>query len=90
MSRLAVESAGGEDWVQMVGNGKVSILYSCASCGAAPLRMNGWVRAKKSTRNDWFCAKCGDRWTHAAADSERWLLLWVNGMDSDDDREEGW
>eukprot|EP00971_Amphidinium_carterae_P097646 1932356-Amphidinium_carterae.1 len=58
LARLSAEFAGGEDWVSMVGNGRVSILYSCPACLCAPLRMNGWVRGRKSTRNDLFCPKC--------------------------------
>eukprot|EP00971_Amphidinium_carterae_P252367 5010372-Amphidinium_carterae.1 len=66
LARMAAEFAGGEDWVSMVGNGRVSIMYSCLWCKCAPLRMNGWVRAKKQRRSDWFCPEFVDKWTHCA------------------------
>eukprot|EP00971_Amphidinium_carterae_P146568 2904987-Amphidinium_carterae.1 len=75
LARMAAEFVDGEDWVSMVGNGRVSIMYSCPWCKCAPLHMNGWVRAKKQRRLDWFCPKCVDKRTHGAGDSSRWILI---------------
>eukprot|EP00971_Amphidinium_carterae_P211806 4202905-Amphidinium_carterae.1 len=77
----------------MVGNGRVSILYSCPSCLCAPLRMNGWVRGRKSTRSDWFCPRCVNKWTHAGGNATRWILVWEDEFDWDDcedQRGPGW
>eukprot|EP00971_Amphidinium_carterae_P319578 6351703-Amphidinium_carterae.1 len=68
-------------------------MFSCPNCKCAPLRMNGWVRAKKSTRSDWFCPKCREHWTHGRGDSERWILVWEDEFDWEDfhdQRVEGW
>eukprot|EP00971_Amphidinium_carterae_P254310 5048512-Amphidinium_carterae.1 len=69
MSKLCIEHAGGEDWVQSLCGGRVSIMYACPWCRCAPMRMNGWVRAKASTQAAWFCPKCGDKWTQGAGSS---------------------
>eukprot|EP00971_Amphidinium_carterae_P181313 3597108-Amphidinium_carterae.1 len=42
MSKLSIEHAGGEDWVQSLCGGRVSIMYACPHCRCAPMRMNGW------------------------------------------------
>eukprot|EP00971_Amphidinium_carterae_P014909 294436-Amphidinium_carterae.1 len=68
-------------------------MSSCPSCKCAPLRMNEWVRAKKSTRSDWFCPKCIERWTHGQGDSERWILVWEEEFDWEDFQDQrgpGW
>eukprot|EP00971_Amphidinium_carterae_P185319 3679696-Amphidinium_carterae.1 len=46
--------------------------------------MNGWVRAKKSTRSHWFCPECIEKWTHCQGDSERWILVWEEEFDWED------
>eukprot|EP00971_Amphidinium_carterae_P284540 5649083-Amphidinium_carterae.1 len=58
------------------------------------MRMNGWVRCKASTQQAWFCPKCGDKWTHSAGDSCRWIMIWQNELEFDetggDDVEPDW
>eukprot|EP00971_Amphidinium_carterae_P206329 4094257-Amphidinium_carterae.1 len=46
MTKLSIEYDGGEDWVQALCGGRVSIIYACLHCKCAPMRMNGWVRCK--------------------------------------------
>eukprot|EP00971_Amphidinium_carterae_P316264 6286160-Amphidinium_carterae.1 len=75
LSRLAAEYAGGEDWVSMMGNGRVSLLYSCPHCGCAPLRMNGWVRGTAGGKKKmWFCPACIGKWNHGTGNASRWIL----------------
>eukprot|EP00971_Amphidinium_carterae_P155643 3086321-Amphidinium_carterae.1 len=60
----------------MVGNGQVSLLYSCPTCRCAPLRINGWVRGTTGGRKEvWFCPACIEKWTHLEGNSTRWILI---------------
>eukprot|EP00971_Amphidinium_carterae_P007051 139515-Amphidinium_carterae.1 len=55
--------------------------------------MNGWVRGRKSTRSDWFCPKCVNKWTHGVGNLELWILVWEDEFDWDDfedQRGPGW
>eukprot|EP00971_Amphidinium_carterae_P228303 4528417-Amphidinium_carterae.1 len=55
--------------------------------------MNGWVRATKSTRSDWFCPRCVDKWKHSVGNATRWILIWEEQFDwedFEDQRSDGW
>eukprot|EP00971_Amphidinium_carterae_P002236 44288-Amphidinium_carterae.1 len=78
----------------MMGNGRVSLLYSCPHCLCAPLRMNGWVRGTTGGRKGvWFCPACVEKWTHSGGNSTRWVLIWEEEFDWEDLNEQrgpGW
>eukprot|EP00971_Amphidinium_carterae_P101692 2012775-Amphidinium_carterae.1 len=61
IQRLTDSYGGASDWVTAVGPGEnVVQLYSCAACGNAPLRTNGWLKAKTCSsgayvKTQWHC-----------------------------------
>eukprot|EP00971_Amphidinium_carterae_P159285 3157746-Amphidinium_carterae.1 len=56
------------DWVTSMGpDDNVAVLYSCASCNNAPLKRNGWLKAKTCssgayTKIQWHCPHRGSKW----------------------------
>eukprot|EP00971_Amphidinium_carterae_P170363 3375613-Amphidinium_carterae.1 len=47
---LSQSFSGCHDWVTSIGDGRVAVLYACATvaCRAIPMKTNGWVFCRKS------------------------------------------
>eukprot|EP00971_Amphidinium_carterae_P140753 2789154-Amphidinium_carterae.8 len=87
MHKLTHLYAGASDWVTGVGPGdNVVVLYACKDCNSAPLRTNGWVKAKTCrsgsyARTQWHCPNCAMKWTWGACAKDRWILLYKDAND---------
>eukprot|EP00971_Amphidinium_carterae_P350166 6491412-Amphidinium_carterae.3 len=73
---------GSWDWVTSVGpNDNVCLLYACASCNNAPLRTNGWLKAKTCSSGSyekiqWHCPHCATKWKWGSSAAERWIIIY--------------
>eukprot|EP00971_Amphidinium_carterae_P349625 6491113-Amphidinium_carterae.3 len=69
------------DWVTTVGpDENAAVLYACAECNCAPLKTNGWLKAKtcssgSCTKVQWHCPHCGSKWIWGKSAPERWLII---------------
>eukprot|EP00971_Amphidinium_carterae_P281463 5587977-Amphidinium_carterae.1 len=81
MTKLCMQYAGGEDLDQ---HGRKWASKHHVLVPGVPLRMSGWVRARKSTRSDWFCPICTERWKRGTGDAAIWILIWEDAIDMSD------
>eukprot|EP00971_Amphidinium_carterae_P150515 2983661-Amphidinium_carterae.1 len=85
--RLTDSYGGAADWVTAVGPGEnVVQLYSCAACGNAPLRTNGWLKAKTCSagsyvKTQWHCPHCCNKCKWGASAHDRWILIYSSNTD---------
>eukprot|EP00971_Amphidinium_carterae_P156908 3110581-Amphidinium_carterae.2 len=88
IQKLTDSYGGAADWVTALGPGEnVVQLYSCAACKTAPLRTNGWLKAKTCSagsyvKTQWHCPHCGNKWKWAASAQDRWIIIYSSNTDT--------
>eukprot|EP00971_Amphidinium_carterae_P348948 6490758-Amphidinium_carterae.2 len=79
--------AGASDWVTAVGpNDNVAVLYACSGCNNAPLRTNGWLKAKTCSagsyeKTQWHCPHCALKWKWGLSAQDRWIIIYSGKND---------
>eukprot|EP00971_Amphidinium_carterae_P120199 2381350-Amphidinium_carterae.1 len=88
IQKLTDSFGGASDWVTAVGpDENVVQLYACEACGNAPLRTNGWLKAKTCSggsynKTQWHCPHCGNKWKWSASSQDRWILIYSSNDDT--------
>eukprot|EP00971_Amphidinium_carterae_P344735 6485309-Amphidinium_carterae.1 len=86
VQKLSMKYSGASDWVTSIGDGRVAVLYTCATqtCKAVPMRSSSWVLCKKShgaSQTQWHCPACGDKWTAGVGLNMRLLVVYGESDD---------
>eukprot|EP00971_Amphidinium_carterae_P077543 1532532-Amphidinium_carterae.1 len=78
---LSQSFSGCHDWVTSIADGRVAVLYACATptCKAIPMKTNGWVFCRKSLgskQTQWHCPACGDKFACNTGLANRLLVVY--------------